>query len=253
MANLEQIKYFNERFGKKSPITQKKMIFSINESLDPENLKKAISSSIADLGPFYTIYLEQGKSAQAVLLFIDISNFSTLQNGLTGNQISEFFDQYYDVVIPIIYKHGGEIDKIMGDGIICLFAPPFSVTTPEKRLFNANECAEEIVKVTKNTKFASKVAIHSGSINYFKNKSGYYNELTIVGKPLTELFRLESISHEGSINFFANSPIHELHKPEIEKNIRIGFMYTMLYGPYERHNVIGLKGVSYSAYYSKKI
>ena len=31
-------------------------------------------------------------------------------------------------------------------------------------------------------------------INYFKNKSAFYNELTIVGKPLTELFRLESIS-----------------------------------------------------------
>ena len=253
MANLEQIKYLNERFGKNSPLTKKKLFFSINESLDPENLKKAISSAITDLGSGFNVYLEKGINVDATLLFIDISNFSTNQASLNGDALSNFFDQYYDVVIPIIYKFGGEIDKIMGDGIVCLFAPPFLTILPEERRRNANKCAEEIVKKTKDTKFASKVAIHSGYIKYFKNKSGYYKEYTIVGKPLTELFRLESISHEGSINFFANSPIHELHKLEIEKNDRISMMYTKLYGPYERHNVIGLKGISYSAYYSKKI
>jgi class 3 adenylate cyclase len=253
MANLDQIKYFNERFGKNSPLTQKKLLFSINESLDPDNLKKAISNAITDLGSGFNLYLEKGMSVDATLLFIDISNFSTTQASLNGDAISDFFDEYYDIVIPIIYEYGGEIDKIMGDGIICLFAPPFLTILPEERRKNANKCAEEIVKKTKDTKFASKVAIHSGAIKYFKNKSGYYKEYTIVGKPLTELFRLESISYEGSINFFANSPIHELHKPEIEKNNRISMMYTKLYGPYERHNVIGLKGISYSAYYSKKI
>lgn len=253
MANLEQIKYFNERFGKNSPLTRKKVLFSINESLDEDNIKKAISASIAELGSGFNAYLNKGASVDATLLFIDISNFSTTQSTLSGDEISDFFDEYYDIVIPIIYKYGGEIDKIMGDGIICLFAPPFLTISSENRRQNANNCAEEIVKTTKGTKFASKVAIHSGNIKYFKNKSGYYKEYTIVGKPLTELFRLESVSNDGCINFYADSSIHQIHKAEIEKNNMLGFVYSRQFGPYLRHNIIGLKGVSYSAYYSKKI
>jgi len=253
MANLDQIKYLNERFGKESPLTRKKMLFSINESLDPDNLKKAISASIADLGSGYTAYLDKGSNTDAALLFIDISDFSTKQASLTGEQISDYFDEYYDIVIPIIYKYGGEIDKIMGDGIICLFAPPFLTILPEERRKKANDCAEEIVKVTKNTKFASKVAVHSGMIKYFKNKSGYYKEYTIVGKPLTELFRLESVSNDSCINFYADSPIHRLHKAKIESNTMMTIILTEPYGNYSRYNVEGLKGVSYSAYYSKKI
>jgi class 3 adenylate cyclase len=206
-------------------------------------LKKAISASISDLGSEFTLFLEMGLKTEATLLFIDVSDFSTKQSSLNGDQISDYFDEYYNVVIPIIYKYGGEIDKIMGDGIICLFAPPFLNIAPEKRRINANTCAEEIVTVTKGTKFASKVAIHSGDIKYFKNKSGYYKEYTIVGKPLTELFRLESVSSDSSINFYADSAIYNLHQLEISKNNMLGMAYGMIYGPYSRNNISGLKGV----------
>ena len=56
-------------------------------------------------------------------------------------------------------------------------------------------------------KFASKVAIHSGTINYFKNKTGLYKEFTLIGKPLTELFRLESISIDQRINYYDETDI----------------------------------------------
>jgi class 3 adenylate cyclase len=253
MANLDQIKYFNERFNKPSSLTRKQVLFSINESLNPSNIKKAISNSLASLGVDFTKYLDNGVNVDATLLFIDISDFSTKQSTLNGDQISDFFDEYYDIVIPIIYKYGGEIDKVMGDGIVCVFAPPFLIISPGERRRNANSCAEEIVKVTKGSKFSSKAAIHSGDIKYYKNKSGYYQEYTIVGKPLTELFRLESVSNDNCINFYADSPIHDLHKSAIEKNNMLSIMYTMPYGPYSRHNVVELKGVSYSSYYSKKI
>lgn len=254
MANLEQIKYFNERYGKNSPLTRKKALFSINESLDADNIKKAISSSIAELGDDFTLYLEKGTSVDASLLFIDISNFSTTQSALSGDELSDFFDEYYDLVFPIIYSHGGEIDKIMGDGIVCLFAPPFLNISPEERRKQANNCAEEIVGATKETEFASKVAVHSGNIKYFRNKSGFYKEYTIIGKPLTELFRLESISNDGCINFFVGSAIHDLHKDAIQRNSWIRLAMDNLYvGPYRQNSISGLKGVNFTAFYSKEI
>src|SRR5690606_11219587 len=86
---------------------------------------------------------------------------------------------------------------------------PFIQKTLQECIKEADKCAKEIIKETYNTnKFQSKIAFHFGKINYFKNKSGFYNELTVVGKPLTELFRLESISENERINYFVNYKIY---------------------------------------------
>jgi class 3 adenylate cyclase len=118
MANLDLIKYLNTCYGKSIPLQFERKCFSLNESLDPENIQKAISDSIASLGPEFTIYFDYGLPADVVLLFIDVCDFSERYSDLNGEEIGEYFDKFYDIVIPIIYEFGGEIDKIMGDGII---------------------------------------------------------------------------------------------------------------------------------------
>ena len=203
MANLELIKKLNQKYNKKSPFTLSTKSFSLNESFDTRNIEASIQNNIRALGSNYTVYFDEGKDADVVLLFIDICDFSTRFGHLDGKQISQYFDEYYDMIIPIVYKYGGEIDKVIGDGIICLFGQPFLQMTLQECIKEADKCAKEIIVETYNSsRFESKIAFQYGTINYFKNKSGFYNELTVVGKPLTELFRLESISDNKRINYF---------------------------------------------------
>jgi class 3 adenylate cyclase len=203
MANLELIKKLNQKYNKSSPFTQSNKSFSLNESFDSRNIEASIQNNIHVLGSSYTTYFDEGKDAEVVLLYIDVCDFSTRFGHLSGIEIGQYFDNYYDKIIPIIYEYGGEIDKIIGDGIICVFGQPFLAKSIKDCIKEADKCAKKIIKETYNTnKFESKIAFHFGTINYFKNKSGFYNELTIVGKPLTELFRLESISENERINYF---------------------------------------------------
>lgn len=203
MANLELIKKLNQKYNKRSPFTLSTKSFSLYESFDTQNIDALIRNNIQTLGANYSRYFDEGKDAEVVLLFIDVCNFSTRFSHLDGKQISQYFDDYYNKIIPIIYEYGGEIDKIIGDGIICVFGEPFLAKSLQDCIKEADKCAKKIIKETYNTnKFESKIAFHFGTINYFKNKSGFYNELTIVGKPLTELFRLESVSQDERINYF---------------------------------------------------
>lgn len=188
MANLDLIKRLNEEYGKTSPIRLQTKLFAINEAIDPERIEKALPDSLASMGIAYTRYFDFGLPADVVLLFIDVCSFSTRFGDLSGFEVSNFFDEYYDIVIPIIYRYKGEVDKIIGDGIICVFGQPFDEAPLDQLIINANVCAKEIILKTRGTNFSSKVAFHCGRINYFKNKTGYYKEFTIVGKPLTELF-----------------------------------------------------------------
>jgi len=207
MANLDQIILLNNIYNKKSNVTRETQFFAINESFNPDKIE--------NLGPVYLKYFEYSLPAKIVLLFVDVCGFSTRFSNLCGSEISEYFDQYYDIVIPIIYKFGGEIDKIMGDGIVAIFGPPFQNIDLNENIRKADQCSKEIIKKTRSTKFSSKIALHNGTINYFKNKTGLYREYTIIGRPVTELFRLESISYDERINYYDETEIRAYYESKI--------------------------------------
>jgi class 3 adenylate cyclase len=250
MANLDLIKRLNEQYGKSSPIRTETKLFAINEAIDPDRLEKALPNSLAAMGPLYAGYFDMGLPADVALLFIDVCSFSTRFGHLDGEDIAAYFDKYYDVVIPIIYRHGGEIDKIIGDGIICIFGPPFLSTELNHNIKKANDCAKDIIKATEGKDYSSKVAFHCGTINYFKNKTGLYKEFTMIGKPLTEIFRLESVSLDERVNYYGSTEIRAYYeeifnKPSFGVSTPTKYEWTHL-----DHQLPPLKGVSFSTYHS---
>jgi len=218
MANLQHIHQLHKQYNGKSVLV-KSLDVSLNEAFDSANIKKGFdNNALASLGKDYSNYFDLGLEADVALLFIDVSNFSTRYGALRGQEVANFFHQYYDLIIPIIYKYNGEVEKIIGDGIIAVFGPPFSKNNISQNIINAYNCAKEVIQLTYGNKFQSKVALHAGVINYFKNKSGLYSEFTMVGKPLTELFRLESIAEDGTICYFGNSLVSGLFLKTVLKN-----------------------------------
>ncbi|RFS20077.1 adenylate/guanylate cyclase domain-containing protein [Chitinophaga silvatica] len=245
MPNLDLVQKLNCTYHKNSKLSKFKGSLQSIANSNSFWLEKALSSSLAELGPEFTRYFDFGLPAEVALLFIDICNFSTQFSHLNGEEIGEYFDEYYRTVIPIIYKYGGEVDKIIGDGIVCIFGPPFMCEDFADCINAANIAAKEIIEKTIKTKHASKIAFHAGTINYFKNKSGFYNEYTIIGKPLTELFRLESISEANCINYFDDSPIREFYKSPLG-NINYWSHFGRLIPPGQ------LQGISYNQFFRIK-
>lgn len=254
MANLDFIKKLNIEYLKESPIAKSKEI--ISERINPDKIEKSLFNYVQNLGPEYLTYFEYGLPADIALLFIDICNFSTRYSDLNGEQIGQFFDKYYDIIIPIIYEYGGEVDKIIGDGIICIFGPPFYNHDIEDCILKADKCAKKIIKETKNTEFSSKIAFHSGTINYFKNKTQLYEEFTVIGKPLTELFRLESVSINDRINYYEKTEIREYYEEIIEANQNNSQQTKSKNSKsrkawlHEFHKIDKLKGTSFNGFYS---
>jgi hypothetical protein len=93
----------------------------------------------------------------------------------------------------------------MGDGIICVFGKPFINGIWPEEFNQAELCAKAIIKNFTRTNKAVKIALHSGEITYYKTPGTDYEEYTMIGKPITELYRLESISRTDAINFYMKS------------------------------------------------
>jgi len=245
MANLDLIEHFREKYSPSSPKIKTKAFAFLNESFSPADMEKALSNEISGMGVNYTRYFDMGLPAEVALLFIDVCGFSTRHGNLVGEEIADFFHDYYDIIIPIIYKNGGVVEKIIGDGIVAVFGQPFLDAPFLTAVDNADTCAKKIIKATKNTRFSSKVAFHAGTINYFKNKTGFYSEFTMIGKLLTELFRLESIAKNDCINYYGDSEVRSYYTPHLVRGINSNTPWINF-----RYEISNLKGVNYDHFYA---
>lgn len=229
MPNLRQIISLREKYDFSSRINDSFNVEAVKEHFEFKALQKAFSlESIKPLledvnvRRYFSVttkkqipniikYFEEQKKELVALLYIDITDFSLKTNSLSSEEITQRLDDYYNTLIPIIYEYKGEIEKIMGDGIICIFGAPFLNSYDcKKKYIKAESCARKIIKTFRRTENAVKIALHSGQIIYYKTPTDDYEEYTMIGKALTELYRLESISITNSINYFQNSAYDKL-------------------------------------------
>lgn len=62
-----------------------------------------------------------GEIRKAAIIFTDMRGFTKASAHLTATELIGLLGEYQKLLIPIIRKHGGNIDKFMGDGILASF------------------------------------------------------------------------------------------------------------------------------------
>jgi adenylate cyclase len=55
------------------------------------------------------------------VLFADIRNFSGFAEGRSPEEVAVFLQGFFDGVADLVDRHGGTVDKFMGDGVMALF------------------------------------------------------------------------------------------------------------------------------------
>ncbi len=183
---------------------------NLNESIRETRTFSFLTENLNPAKPDLIKYFDEGREEDVALLFIDITSFSKTMSGWSNTRIKEYLDNYYRRIIPIIYRNGGEIEKLMGDGIICVFGKPFLDVVAPRHVYKAEKCAEEAIKEFYGTNKSVKVAIHTGVVNYYKVPGEQYGEYTIIGQPITDLYRLESVAKSNAINFYDGSEYDNL-------------------------------------------
>ena len=94
-----------------------------NESLAASYNRFVPQETIALLGKDTIAGVQLGDHTEKTMtiLFADIRDFSTLSEKMTPGETFLFINEYLTYMEPVITRHGGIIDKYMGDGIMALF------------------------------------------------------------------------------------------------------------------------------------
>jgi len=113
-------------------------------------LVASVANAVAasDLGRFFapevaeqirraevTLMSGQGERRDAAILSIDLRGFTKLSSGMSPAELIAVLGEYQSCLVPIIQRHGGSIDKYLGDGILA----SFGATVPSAS-YAANLC-----------------------------------------------------------------------------------------------------------------
>ena len=61
------------------------------------------------------------ETMQAAIWLSDLRGFTALSDRLPSEIVVDILNQYFDCQVPAIRKHGGEMLKFMGDGLLAVF------------------------------------------------------------------------------------------------------------------------------------
>jgi adenylate cyclase len=185
--------------------------------MEKEKMKEKIQNNILELYKPYvpkavTYRISEGKGSlpsersEATIIFIDIRGFTKLADQLDPEKATEIINNIFAPIVGIIDKHGGSINKFLGDGLMAIFGTPFSHEDDPER---AARASLEIMKsIEKNGKkkigrkvqsLKARIGINTGLCISGEIGSGSRKEFTVIGDTVNLTSRLQANAAPGKI------------------------------------------------------
>lgn len=158
------------------------------------------------------------------VFFSDVRGFTNLSDEISLEQLTTILNQYLNEMTRIALKHGGTIDKFMGDGIMIFFGDPASQGTRE----DAVACVSMAIEMQKqmqvmrqhwkeqgvSTALEIRIGINSGVCTVGNFGADSRMDYTILGREVNLASRLEQAAAPG--NILISETTYQLVKDSIQ-------------------------------------
>jgi class 3 adenylate cyclase len=141
----------------------------------------------------------QPRLSYITILFSDIRGFTQLSSKVPPDKLASLLNNdYFHPMCDVIIKHGGMIDKYIGDSIMALFGAPVADGNHAE---NAVNCAVEMVKSMKasNGGLGMGIGISTGHVVTGIFGSATKKEYTALGMSVNVAARLQKMAGPGEI------------------------------------------------------
>jgi adenylate cyclase len=145
----------------------------------------------------------KGRKNEASILFADVRGFTAYSETKDPEQVVEKLNEYFDIATQVILKHGGYLDKFIGDAVLGVFGVPvFCEDHSERCVRAAIDMQNEFRKASGNgNELLSLVGIglKTGVVVAGNIGSQSKMEYTVVGDSVNIASKLNGFAMPGEI------------------------------------------------------
>jgi len=166
-----------------------------------------------------------GKKQELSIMFCDIRGFTAFSENKDPQEVIARLNQYLTVMTQVIFRHGGTLDKYLGDGLMAFFgAPVYYEDHADRAIQAAKEIQLEVEKLNQGWAARGEVplkvacGINSGTAVVGNVGSPERMDYTLIGEEvnlasrveaLSKLFQVLIVISERTLNFLTDDQIRE--------------------------------------------
>jgi adenylate cyclase len=159
------------------------------------------------------------------VMFVDFRSFTAAARSRSPREVVDRLDGAFAVLVDILDRHGGIVNKFLGDGFLALFGAPFEA---EDAVHRAVAAAREMLaandRINKATSWPLRIGIgiHFGEVVAGNIGSPRRKEYTVIGDTVNFAARLEALNKEFNSQFLISAAVHDALGEEGRDAVSLG-------------------------------
>jgi adenylate cyclase len=178
-----------------------------DEALTRERFQRLLSPAIAEQVLSGKVEVAKGGELRdTTMLFSDIRGFTSMSESRNAQEIVDMLNEYFELMVEIIFRYEGTLDKFVGDEIMALYGSPVRhPDDPVRAVRTALDMLEVLGRWNEERVRRGQVAVQIGiGINTGEVVAGYLGsskalEYTVIGDSVNTGSRLCSAAKAGQI------------------------------------------------------
>ena len=162
-----------------------------------------------------------GEKRDVAVLFVDIRGFTPLSESLEPEQVVDILNNYLELTTSCIFRHGGTLDKFIGDATMAVFNAPFDTEDyVYKAVLTAWDIVQGGIKMEKelSERYGKQVGFGVG-VNCGPAVVGnigceFRMDYTSIGDTVNTAARLEANAPKGTV--YISDTVYEQVKERID-------------------------------------
>lgn len=161
----------------------------------------------------------EGEVRLCTILVTDIANYTTISEELAPEEIVKMLNEYFSVLVEIIQKYNGVVNKFIGDSIFAMFNVPLDDPDHATNAIQAALAIEAVTKTRhfgKNRQLTTRVGINTGVVVAGNIGSADRMEYTVIGDDVNVAARLEQLNKQYGTHILLGENTYNLAKTNFQ-------------------------------------
>ena len=162
---------------------------------------------------------------QVAVMFVDFRSFTAGSRSRAPQEVVDRLDGAFAILVEILDRHGGIVNKFLGDGFLALFGAPFEAEDPAHRAVAAGrEMLAAMERINADTDWPLRIGIgiHFGEVVAGSIGSPRRKEYTVIGDTVNFASRIEALNKQFNSQFLISAAVRDALGEDCSDAVALG-------------------------------